>query len=291
MLEIPLLYKDRRLEGETTLRQCQLVQLHLLYVFDAICKEYNLTYFLGGGTLLGAMRHGGFIPWDDDLDVGMPMKDYKKFLKLAPSVLPKDVILQTPKTNPHTALPFSKLRDAYSFYYEMRSDVATSDFAGIFLDIFPYEEMPNVGRSLEIFLLRAVFHCYQWKMRSQLCWNTNALMTLLGVVINLFYNTLYRLIRFAIMMMKVVFPPKTTVIQLDNGYRVCYETSKIYPTTEANFEDGEFPVPNDPDAFLTAQYGNWSEVPPPEKRPRHATIILPTTAQKLPNAMEYPLNA
>ena len=56
MLEIPLLYKDRRLEGETTLRRCQLVQLHLLYVFDAICKEYNLTYFWGGGTFLGAMQ-------------------------------------------------------------------------------------------------------------------------------------------------------------------------------------------------------------------------------------------
>ena len=291
MLEIPLLYKDRRLEGETTLRQCQLVQLHLLYVFDAICKEYNLTYFLGGGTLLGAMRHGGFIPWDDDLDVGMPMKDYKKFLKIAPNVLPKDVLLQTPKTNPNTAIPFSKLRDAYSFYYEMRPDIATSDFAGIFLDVFPYEEMPNIGRSLEIFLLRAVFHCYQWKKKSLHCWKCNALIASLGVVINRFYSTLYCLIRFTIESLKVVFPPKTTFIQFDNGYRARYETSKIYPTVTVKFEDGEFPIPNNPNAFLVAQYGNWTEVPPPEKRPRHATIILPTLAQNLPEAMEYPLNA
>ena len=288
MLEIPLLYKDRRLEGETTLRQCQLVQLHLLYVFDAICKEYNLTYFLGGGTLLGAMRHGGFIPWDDDLDVGMPMKDYKKFLKIAPKVLPKDVLLQTPETNPNTAIPFSKLRDAYSFYYEMRPDIATSDFAGIFLDVFPYEEMPNIGRSLEIFLLRAVSHCYQWKMNGLHSWRSSVLMALWGVLINLFYSVLYGLIRFTIATMKVVFSSKTTYIQFDNGYRARYETGKIYPTAMAKFEDGEFPVPNDPDAFLIAQYGNWKEIPPPEKRPRHATIILSTISQKSSMAMDFP---
>ena len=74
---IPVGYKDRRAEGDTPLRQCQLVQLHLLHVLDAVCKELGLTYCLEGGTALGAARHNGFIPWDDDLDVGMPMKDYK----------------------------------------------------------------------------------------------------------------------------------------------------------------------------------------------------------------------
>ena len=161
MLEIPLLYKDRRLEGETTLRQCQLVQLHLLYVFDAICKEYNLTYFLGGGTLLGAMRHGGFIPWDDDLDVGMPRKDYKKFLKIAPKVLPKDVILQCQETHPWSVVAFAKLRDAYSFYCEMDSTIRTSDNLGIFIDIFPYDEMPKI-KDLYIVSIIKRLHQYWW---------------------------------------------------------------------------------------------------------------------------------
>ena len=91
MSDLPLLYKDRRKEGETILRQAQLVQLHLLYVLDAICKKYNLRYFLCGGTLLGAIRHHGFIPWDDDLDVTLPEEDYWKFLEIAPEELPEDV--------------------------------------------------------------------------------------------------------------------------------------------------------------------------------------------------------
>ena len=65
------------------LRQVQLIQLEILKDFVKVCNKYNLQYFLDGGTLLGAVRHKGFIPWDDDLDVAMPRKDYDKFCKIA----------------------------------------------------------------------------------------------------------------------------------------------------------------------------------------------------------------
>lgn len=290
MLEIPLLYKDRRLEGETTLRQCQLVQLHLLYVFDAICKEYNLTYFLGGGTLLGAMRHGGFIPWDDDLDVGMPMKDYKRFLKIAPAVLPKDVLLQTPKTNPSTAISFSKLRDVYSFYYDTTLPVRSTDCMGIFIDIFPYEKMPNIGNGLRLFLLRSVAHCYRRKVSSFNDLRNSVTRALLGIMEHILYSFLHCFIRMIISSLKIVFPCRTVYIQLENGYRVCYEMKWFTPIKMMEFEDGVFPVPNRPDAFLTAQYGSWREIPPQDKRPHHATIILPTQAPDLSWAKKWTSN-
>ena len=72
---------DERLSGGTVLRQAQLVMLRILRVFDAICKKHSLTYWLDAGTLLGAARHGGFIPWDDDIDVMMPLADYEHFCK------------------------------------------------------------------------------------------------------------------------------------------------------------------------------------------------------------------
>lgn len=289
MLEIPLLYKDRRLEGETTLRQCQLVQLHLLYVFDAICKAHNLTYFLGGGTLLGAMRHGGFIPWDDDLDVGMPMEDYKKFITIAQTELPKDVVLQTPESRPHTAMPFVKLRDAYSFYYEMRPDITTSDFAGIYMDVFAYEEFPDVNEKLQRWLLLRIAKNY-WKAFGHL-WGMvrkrRHFWTRLPYYV--WCKMAHKCLRVVVEVLKKITATQSVFIQVENNFHFRFDKAKIYPTRMMRFEDGEFPIPNDPEAFLTTQYGNWKEIPPPEKRPRHATIILPTTAQNSPEAMTYPL--
>lgn len=287
MLNIPLLYKDRRLEGETTLRQCQLVQLHLLYVFDAICKEHNLTYFLGGGTLLGAMRHGGFIPWDDDLDVGMPMKDYKKFLKLAPIVLPKDVILQTPKTNPNTAIPFSKLRDAYSFYYEMRPDITTSDFAGIYLDIFPYQDVPVLPQRVRNLFVKIIASSWMRSVYFKHWGLKSPLHAIIGALLQLGSDCIYVITKGVLECLSILFPCKTTLIQLENGMLFTVPTQCIYPTKLQKFEDGDFPIPNTAEVFLTSQYGNWREIPPLEKRPRHAKIILPTISQELPKSMMY----
>lgn len=107
--------RDRRLEGDTPLRQCQLVQLYLLEILDKVCKKHGLKYYLDFGTLLGALRHNGAIPWDDDLDVSMPIDDYNKFISLSPEELPQGVLLQTPKTNGGFFTSISRLRDCKSF--------------------------------------------------------------------------------------------------------------------------------------------------------------------------------
>ena len=75
-------------------RQIQLGELSLLEKYIEICSKYNLRYYALGGTLLGAVRHKGFIPWDDDMDLGMPRKDYEKFLEICKKELPDHVILR-----------------------------------------------------------------------------------------------------------------------------------------------------------------------------------------------------
>ena len=86
------------------------VSLYLLLEFDRVCKENNLTYSLDSGTALGAVRHGGFIPWDDDIDVGMPRKDYETFLRIAQDLLPSDIFVQTSHTEQNYKRNAAKLR-------------------------------------------------------------------------------------------------------------------------------------------------------------------------------------
>lgn len=274
-MAIPETFHDRRREGEDVLRQCQFVQLHLLYVFDAICRELGLKYFLSGGSALGAARHRGFIPWDDDLDVGMPMKDYKIFVQKARCFLPKDTILVTPKDIPFTANPFSKLRDTGSYYCECRPDIATSDPSGIYLDIFPYEEMPEIGRPLQV-LLKTLISSSWYRMHyfyNNCRWGV--LMSLICAPLGFLANALHLAARALTGALKFCFPCKTTFLMFETIYKHSYKTADIYPLKKLQFEDGEFPVPGNIDAYLAAQYGDWRQVPPPEKRPRHARIIDP----------------
>ncbi len=114
------------------------VELDLLLKFDEICKKYNLKYFVMGGTLIGAIRHHGFIPWDDDIDVAMLRDDYEKFISVAVNEFKNPYLLQLPQTDKGYFYSFAKLRNvnttaiSYTFKY--------ADFnQGIFIDIFPLD--------------------------------------------------------------------------------------------------------------------------------------------------------
>src|SRR5919205_985557 len=118
-MDFDTLFPDEREKGETPLRQCQLVMLRMLKIMDYLCTKHNIKYFLTGGSLLGAIRHQGFIPWDDDLDVGMLRSEYEKFVALAVPELPNDIFFQTPETDPaYASARFveARLRNKYSTY-------------------------------------------------------------------------------------------------------------------------------------------------------------------------------
>ena len=80
VVDFSKLYPDNRQEGETVLRQAQLVMLRMLKIIDYICRKHDISYWMCSGTLLGAVRHKGFIPWDDDLDICMIREDYERFV-------------------------------------------------------------------------------------------------------------------------------------------------------------------------------------------------------------------
>lgn len=113
------------------------MELDIVLEIDRICKKHGIKYFLAGGSMLGAIRHGGFIPWDDDMDVGMLPEDYKKFVRVCPSELPEEYFYQTTDLEPQSLYIHDKIR--------VKNTVLSSRFAnqfpmekGVYVDIFVY---------------------------------------------------------------------------------------------------------------------------------------------------------
>ena len=130
------------MDGE--LRRLQLYELEILDEFVRLCDGHGLRYFLVGGSLLGAVRHEGFVPWDDDIDVAMPRRDYERFAALCQTELDGRWFYQSHETDPHYFLSYAKLRRNDSFFYEER--FRRSQFhKGISIDIFPLDPCPAPG--------------------------------------------------------------------------------------------------------------------------------------------------
>ena len=122
-----------------------------------ICEKYNLTYFMLGGTQLGAVRHKGFIPWDDDIDLGMPRKDYEKFLEIAPRLLSNTLKLVNYKTDPEYHYYITRILDVESKVVETRY-AHEGKYTNLSIDIFPLDGSPNNPILRKIFFLRVMMH-------------------------------------------------------------------------------------------------------------------------------------
>ena len=124
------------------LKEVQQKELQILLEVDRICKRNGLTYYLIGGSALGAVRHGGFIPWDDDIDIAMPRDDYRKFLKLCSRELPAEYFLQTYTSQPDFPYPFAKVNLNNTTFIENRLHKLNIHH-GIFIDVFPLDGVPH----------------------------------------------------------------------------------------------------------------------------------------------------
>lgn len=254
---------------ERHLREVQLKQVALLRWFDGFCKSHGLTYWLDGGTLLGAVRHGGFIPWDDDLDVGMPLADLKRFLLLAPGEIPEDIVLQHKGSDPGYPFPFVKLRDTNSFYVEYSDDFRIPYAKGIYMDIFAFIPYPSISRKVVRFFTRRLVKCIG-VLRSPryLSWRTMAEWGWCGL-----QYLLLRPVWGGLMLFK---GKRNLSNELpNNGYGIMHRTAAVFPVHPISFEGDMFSGPADPDAYLTDLYNRYMELPPPEKRQSHAVYINP----------------
>lgn len=252
------------------LRACQLKQLSILEEIDRICRKHGITYWLDGGTLLGAVRHGGFIPWDDDIDIGMPAQDMKRFMELAPKELRKGLILQSPDNFPACKEPIVKVRDLNSFYVEFGDDFQADYPKGLFVDLFPFIDYPSAPKPLVKKIAKGISTAYS-------ILHTRHYYSLRSFAEFFYFGIKYVLFRMVWACLDFVLPKGTYLsnILINNGYGIMHRKDAVYPVSEITFEGKTFFAPADPDAYLKDLYKDYMNIPPKEKQKVHAIYIHP----------------
>ncbi|MEC4295521.1 LicD family protein [Adlercreutzia shanghongiae] len=266
-----------------TLRRLQLTLLEMLHEIDAVCRAHDINYFLDSGSALGAVRHGGFIPWDDDVDLGMMREDYNRFLAIAPEALPSDLKLIAPGETKHYSPMFAKVMKRGTKFYAKETIEAGFDL-GIFIDIFPFD---HLGPSSEV-IQKQTSTCHRWQKVSYLYHAPSVVLPHRGVLgalergaCRVAHGVLAHTTNEESIYRHYIAGTKLGSPDSDQCGCLSYPKPKPYPkaiflpTKRIRFEDGEFPVAGNVEGYLEISYGSdWNQLPPPEKRRNHKPEVL-----------------
>lgn len=253
----------------TALRKAQNISFDILIEFDRVCKKNNLTYWIDFGTLLGAVRHKGFIPWDDDIDLSMPVDDYNMFMALGQKELSDGYFLQTDKTDPRSDMGggMFKIRKNGTLFVNESDDFRKDYHKGVSIDVFCDVPYPSVSKKTLKFFRRRICKAYGFFRYNPRLNFKNIVSYFVFPVSYLFFKGLWLLI--------CAFRKKdrelTPIERLIYGYPTL--KSEMLPTSEIEFEGRMFPAPKNPHARLSDMYGDYMTIPPEEKRRIHAKFI------------------
>ena len=261
------------------LKKVRLTQFEIAKEIRRVCEENDIRYFLAHGTFLGAVRHKGFIPWDDDMDMGMLRQDYEKFCRIAPSKLKPEYCLQNWYTEPNYALPFAKVMKRNTLYLENKKTRRLQN-NGIYVDIFPYDYAPEdsfernqlTASLLSIYRTKLMKSGYKpwlendkiiWKKRiGYLYYQMKALFTSQQSLAR-DYDTLAVAVHDSSMICE-----RNGRTKLD-----CYDHSWVEELADYTFEGEGFKGPKNYDGYLTSLYCNYMELPPEGERENRHQII------------------
>ncbi len=264
---------------EGKLDNIQKILLAYLLEVDRICRKHHIRYFLGGGTLLGAIRHHGFIPWDDDADIMMLREDYNKFLSVVGEELPDGLFLQTSDTDKYCHYPFAKIRINNTIYATQYSKAHTAMHNGMNFDIFAHDKTANsrLGKKLHLqftLLFRSMIF-NRWNHRQIdnkhkfQSFFANILKNIFPIPVTEWFQ--YKCLRF--------FEKKKNARFLYDGmgrniYKADFPKYYLDEVMEWDFEGYRFPIPKEYDKYLRYLYGDYNKLVLPYKRQTSHDIVL-----------------
>lgn len=258
------------------------IQLTMTLEVKRICQKHNIKYSIIAGTLLGAVRHKGFIPWDDDLDIGMLRSEYVRFIEVCKKELKSEYFLQTWETDPDFALPITKLRKNGTKFVEKNS-INASIHHGIYIDIFPFDNVPacRIMRTLQMsvssLLKRVLLFRKNYKF-----WSDDELLKVFILKTLSSFTFFLTNIQIEKIFHKTMIAfnrsPSEEIVTFGGAYGYKKESIRrewLENLCEINFEGEMFSAPEKYTDYLTYFYGDFMTPPPEGKRyNRHGIIEI-----------------
>lgn len=244
----------------SVIRDVQNKELQILLEIDRICKKYHLTYYLIGGSALGALRHGGFIPWDDDVDIALPRADYRLFLEICAKELPDAYFLQTHATQPNFPYPFAFVNLNNTTFIQKRLR-RLHIHHGISVDVFPLDGLPKY-EPFQVAEVRFVEFLKKFIIVRRLPFGVSPVLTRWRCRVIERILTAFSAER------------SKQWANLIGGVREIMDR-EVYGTPRlVEFEGHPLPVPERCEQYLTKMYGNYMEIPPVEERRGHDPLVV-----------------
>ncbi len=269
-------------EVSPTLEKLHSCQLLLANEVKRICQKHNIKYFMIAGTLLGAVRHKGFIPWDDDMDFAIMRSEYSRFLEACKTDLGEDFVLQEMFIDKYYGLPMAKLLLKGTTLVE-RSASKNKAFKGIYIDIFPYDNIPNdLGlqkkHNKKLYFLKRIFLAKQNYNIAEKGQFVKSVVYAVLKFASLFFSRSFlrkslekELCRYS----KVDTKKVAAIGGAYSYYKESVEKSWFEQTVELPFENTTFSAPKGYIEYLEYFYGDYMTPPPPDKREnRHGIVSL-----------------
>lgn len=246
------------------LRQQQMRMLEMLIWFDRLCKKHDIPYWLSSGTLLGAVRHGGYIPWDDDVDIDMMREDYDRLKTIMLNMDDPDYQLQDNESDDGYFFSYGKLRDKHSYLEETNHYDRIFNMRGMYLDIITFERMPRCFNKIACM---SVGHSYKILNRQGI--SDSVAKKKVQRIYAFNHRFLFPVLRFV----ASLFPGELLHRSPGIPYKSRTMRNEIFPLTTIEFEGHSFSAPHDTHSYLTRMFGDYMQLPDTSKIAVHTLTV------------------